>query len=326
MRAYTHFMGTARTWILPGIAIACAFGLGVAACSVDPFLMCGDACDDGGTVDASFGADASSDAADGSTCEPKTCANYPSDCHPSLDNGCGSTLDCSSACPQGQDCVADAGAAKPGFFCSGPPVCIDAGAPGGNCNALTNPGTGQTTDCGNCTGGFACTANTCGCVGLVCGAAACCTGGQVCDTSNTTCCTQESTATACGTKCNTTVQDNCHKSVSCGACANNYSCAPTNTCFCSSGKVCGAACCSHASDVCYPSTTCCVPDSNSTTCNGKCGTVVPNNCNENINCKSNCSSGDVCGGGTCSCGSSMIVLCLAGQTCSINGAGNGSCL
>ena len=316
MTAYTSMMGMARTWILPGLAIACAFGVGVgaAACSVDPFLMCGDACDDGGAADASLGADSSS-TADGSTCDPKTCASYPSDCHPSLDDGCGSTIDCSSACPGGQDCISDAGAEKPGFFCSGPPVCVDAGAPGGNCNTLTNPGTGQTTPCGDCRGGFTCTDNTCGCTGVTCGAAACCTGGQVCDTTVTTCCTQESTAVACGTKCNTTAVDNCHKSVACGACVNGFSC-QLSTCVCSSGKTCGVNCCGHASDVCFPASTCCTPDSNAKTCNNVCGVGVPNNCGQATNCGLSCANGEMCAGSeNCSCGSAT---CNPGQTCQRN--------
>lgn len=263
-------------------AVAIAFLVAVDSCAVDPYLMCGDACDDGGTVDAAVD---------------------------SSDSGA---------------CIADASAGSAAFFCSGAPVCIDAGAPGGNCNTLTNPDTGQTTDCGSCLDpGFTCTSNTCGCPGITCGSS-CCTGTEVCDTTSSQCCTRESTAAACGTKCDSNVQDNCHTTVSCGACANGYSCS-ASACTCTSGVVCGSACCGSASDVCHPTGTCCAPNSTSTTCGGGCGNPVVNNCGENVNCGA-CSTGEVCkAAGGCACGTLGVVTCLQGQTCNINGASSGSC-
>ena len=363
-------------WIL-GIALGLVLcgGTVMAGCALDDSAVTavggggGDgSVFDGGTQDAT---------SDAPTCIPKTCANYPSDCHPSLANGCGTTIDCSAACPGGQDCITDAGPdAAAAFFCNGPPVCMDAGAPGGNCNTLTNPGTGQTTNCGSCTDpGFACVSNVCECSGATCnGGALCCAsgsgtpdcndsnnacckrktcaadyagfcnsasddgcgtsnlncsancgGGKVCDTSNSTCCTRESVATACGMKCNTNVQDNCHMTDTCPAsCSNGYTCSGTN-CTCSSGKTCGSNCCGSASDVCFPSTTCCSPESMSTTCGGGCGNPVPNNCGQNVDC-GGCSDGQICkapGGCTCTGTNGNNNTCNQGQTCHTNG--NGSC-
>ncbi|MGH7283727.1 MAG: hypothetical protein ACRELY_19550 [Polyangiaceae bacterium] len=276
--------------MLVGVA-ACAMLAAVESCAVDPFLMCGDACDDAGIVDASLDAGADVGADDGSVaCVAKSCDSYPGDCHSALDDGCGHTIDCASACPPGQVCVIDAGADAALFFCNGPPICHDAGAPGGNCGTLTNPGNGLTTACGTCGGaGFTCTANICGCAANRCtGAAACCSGATPdCTADAGACCKKKTCASNYAGKCSSTADNGCGSTLDCSA-------------NCNFAEVCD-----------LDSSTCCSEQGTGQTCSQKCGTVI-DNCDKAVNCGS-CGNNDVCyGSSNCACGSAT---CTPGQEC-----------
>ncbi len=246
---------------------------------------------------------ASSDAKDETPpCAAKTCDSYPSDCHASLPDGCGKTIDCSAACPSGQACVADAGAGiDAGFFCNGPPLCKDAGAPGGNCNTLTNPGNGLTTNCGNCMDtGFTCASNTCGCNG-----GTTCTGGTLC------CITSSGTP-----NCNDTNSACCARKT----CSVNYAgtCSPTNSDGCggniSCSGACGAQVCDGTNDMC------CTAESNATACSNAnaCNTNVMNNCHQTVPCGA-CASGTCANNHTC-CSTVVCngLCCTSGQVCFSN--------
>src|SRR5262249_35727786 len=91
--------------------------------------------------------------------------------------------------------------------------------------------------------------------------------------------TPEAASATCSGKCGTAT-NNCGQSVSCSAANGGVTCSPAN--------LCGAGGAGPNS--------CCVPDSMSTTCSGKCGTVT-DNCGQMVDCGTTCSTpGYTCGG------------------------------
>jgi hypothetical protein len=178
------------------------------------------------------------------------------------------------------------------------------------------------------------TSTGCSTNGKKCCKGQCCTSGQICTGAG--CCTPDSHV--CDGKCGT-VTNNCGQQINCGtcpavtckdaACEENI-CKYTNKAdgsSCGSGKkCCNGTCCTSSSQVCYEHA-CCTPNSTSTTCNGKCGTVV-NNCGQSVDCGS-CPS-ETCKDASCqtnicvytnkadgtSCGSGK--KCCAGVCCNSN--------
>ncbi|MEO8878756.1 MAG: hypothetical protein ABI461_24410, partial [Polyangiaceae bacterium] len=109
-------------------AVATALAL-PSGCGIDDSAVTALDAMDGSLVDGFTNGEASVGPSDSGTpdvyvCPAETCANYPSVCRTGLDNGCGSTIDCTNACPAGQKCITASGT------CDGPPICLDAGAPG----------------------------------------------------------------------------------------------------------------------------------------------------------------------------------------------------
>ncbi|MFN8677491.1 MAG: hypothetical protein U0Z70_14040 [Thermomicrobiales bacterium] len=100
-------------------------------------------------------------------------------------------------------------------------------------------------------------------------------------------CKPDATAVTCNGKCGS-VTNNCKQTVNCGACTCNPACGTCEQC---QGTTCVACepccngfCCSRAGAICAEDTgACCVPESESVTCNGKCEGVI-NNCGVKINC------------------------------------------
>lgn len=282
-------------WIAGAILFIVGASAAAAGCGLDDTgITAIGVTTDASLIDVPVTSDAGEDADSGPVCNAKTCNSYPSDCHPALDDGCGKTIDCSTACPGGQACVPDAGAGvDAGFFCNGPPECHDAGAPGGNCGTLTNPGNGLTTACGTCANaGYTCDTNTCGCAGTTCGAQCCQTasGTPNCNASNNTCCKLKTCGSDYGGFCNAASDNGCGNTIDCSG-------------NCGGGKVC---------DTTAAGGTCCTV---TTTCGTACNTTLTTNCHTSLSCGAcstgtcdnthNCCTNTVCGG-TC---------CTAGQVC-----------
>jgi len=224
-------------------------------------------------------------------CVANSCAAFTSQCGGDLDGGCGAVLNCTCAAPNA--CDYDSG------FCSGPPSCLDAGAPGGNCNVITNPGNGQTTNCGTCGGNYDCTGagSTCACSGTKCGAggSTCCkasNGLPNCNATSGTCCKLKTCAVDYNGKCGPTNDDGC---------GGNLDCAPdAGVTNCGGGSVCDLA-----------TNNCCTV---TTTCGTSCNTTLTTNCGTSLPCLA-CATG-TCNGTTCCpnavCGTTC---CTAGQEC-----------
>lgn len=159
---------------------------------------------------------------DAGNCTPKTCAAEQRTCG-SLDDGCGSTLDCGS-------CAAPAtcgGNGKAGVCGCVPTTCAAAGK---NCGKMPD-GCGDVIECGSCNGTQTCGGGDPG-QANVCGEGPC--------TTSTTC---EAESKNCGT-----ISDGCGDVLECGTCsapdvcggngvANVCACQPT-TCG-AEGKDCG---------------------------------------------------------------------------------------
>lgn len=236
-------------------------------------------------------------------CTPETCTSYPSVCRPGLANGCGGDIDCTNACPSGQACISDSGT------CDGPPVCLDAGAPGGNCGTLTNPGNGLTAACGSCTNGYGCTSSACTCAGTTCGAggATCCVTASAtpsCNTTSGTCCKKKTCAVDYANTCNSTNDDGCGGNLDCsGSCGSGTTCDTTN----------------H---------TCCSPETTAAACGNNCSTTVQNNCHKSVTCGATCAiTNETCSGTTCSCPNTTCnsACCTSGQVCNDNACCTKTC-
>jgi hypothetical protein len=233
--------------------------------------------------------------ADAITCAAETCNNYPSICRSGLDNGCGGKIDCLT-CPADQKCINDSGT------CDGPPICRDAGQPGGNCETIINEGNGIEAGCGECSGGYTCMTSTCQCAStVVCSGACCAASTNVCNATNN-CCAPDSIATTCGTACNVAKNNNCGKSVSCPAtCGSGLQCAP-NTKTCDTPPTC----------------------TNMGQNGGSCGTIT-NSDGLSVGCGTCSVTNETCNGSnTCVCASPLCgtACCGGGQVCD---TGNNSC-
>ena len=244
---------------------------------------------DGGPIGDDSGADVI-------VCTPETCANYPSVCKAGLANGCGATIDCTAACPSGQACIAASGT------CDGPPVCRDAGAAGGNCGEIINPGNLLDASCGNCANpGYTCVSSACTCAvgGTVCGANCCNGGSPNCNSTNNTCCLKNTMCVA--NTCSATNADNC---------GGNFDCSNN----CGSGTSCGT------DKVCAVPPTC----TNKGNPGGNCGTVTGTH-GLTIDCGT-CGGGATCSGTTCTCASGKFcnVTCC-GSSSNVCDLGNNCC-
>lgn len=267
-------------------------------------------------------------------CVPaQTCANHPGSCDPNLKDECGNVLNCK--CDTGYDCVVDGGPGPDAaaYVCNEPPKCSGTpGASGSNCGRITYPN-GLFTDCVACANtttdvcyaSTCCTKKTCaanfagtcgnsnndGCGSTVdctnaCAGGTACAPDKVCDTPPT-CTNKGMPGGSCGMLTST------HGiAVDCMGCSNGYACSAAHVCACPAGQVtCNSnSLCCGAGQVCNANA-CCTPDSNTTTCDGKCGTVT-NNCGQLIAC-GDCDGGDVCyGTAKCNCGHTQ---CDPGKTC-----------
>ncbi|MEO7114164.1 MAG: hypothetical protein ABI183_27230 [Polyangiaceae bacterium] len=234
---------------------------------------------DGGQAIADSGSDAIA-------CIPESCNNYPSVCRTGLDDGCGGKIDC-LACPTDQKCIPDSGT------CDGPPICHDAGEPGGNCETIINEGNGIEAGCGECSDNYTCTASTCQCAStVVCNGACCAASTNVCNASND-CCPPDSIATTCGNACNITKTNNCGMGVTCPAtCGGPLQCAP-NTKTCDTPPAC--------------------PSMGQN--GGSCG-IITGSDGLTSNCGSTCSvTNETCSNNVCGCASP-----LCGTNCCASGA------
>lgn len=294
-------------WLVLVACLGPVFGALAAGCGLDDTAVAvlgeDTSGNDASLVDTGTPVGDSGPADTGPVCTPKTCAAYASDCRSSLPDDCGGTIDCSGTCPSGQACVGDAGAGTPGgAYCNGPPVCLDAGAVGGNCGTLTNAGTGQTTTCSpsTCTNtGYTCNSNVCTCAagGTVCGAVCCSGATPNCNATNTACCKKKTCAVDYPGQCANNADDGCGGMLDCSNnCLASTFCGPTN-------KKCG------------PKPTC----TNMGKPGGACGTITDGTSGLIQDC-GGCGNGYACVSNVCTC----VPQC-DGYTCNGNDGCGGTC-
>ncbi len=291
-------LGAVRTrgkvfWFVVLASLGAAFAASPFGCGLDDSAVDQIGTSDGST-DTSFveeGGPIGDGGADVVVCDPETCNNFPSVCRSGIDNGCGGTVDCTNACPAGHACIKDSGT------CDGPPVCRDAGSPGGNCGEIVNPGNGLDASCGTCGGNYTCTSSACDCIGSPCGAggATCCqssSGTPNCNNTNGTCCKLKTCAVDYAGFCNP-VSDN--------ACGGNLNCSSN----CTGGTQCGTT-----GYVCDTPLTC----TNQDNPGGSCGILTTTH-GVQTNCGT-CNNAYMCTNNICGCTNNTCngTCCTSTQT------------
>jgi len=287
----------------------------------------------------------------GTSCNPKTCADLKVECGLQGD-GCGGTIDC-GGCPSGQACGAG-GPDKCGAITScTPKTCadqgIECGAAGDTCGAPLSCGTCPTGKLcgagGKCVVDNVCKPKTCADKGYDCGTTddgcgnplncgSTCPSGQVCSATSTNRCgvplcaakTCKDLGLSCGP-----AGDGCGNQLDCGTCPSGQRCGGGGAGKCGTSNVCVAKTCAAqnifcgpAGDTCGASLDCgtcsngqqCITQAGQTQCVAP--VCVPKTCAAlGVECGT---TGDGCGG-VLNCGNS----CVSPKICGGDPAKPGKC-